>query len=275
MDSRVLVATVGSCLSNRVAAYMPEAQRITSVYHNRSDQLVDLLVRGRRKLKSIEALSGQMHVEPGGVGEFTAYNLLLNQSAEGLGRHKLPHGIPFIEAIEKVSFDLILVDNFMDLVGRLYTVDGEDVFCSYPNGEAPEGFQLGERLTPQSAAENFNCLLRYLRKKQPRAMIVFLHFPVNNYKSLERKQWAIAFQDSLVVPASIDVQYLRKVTPALSRGREPQHFERKVYKRYAERIHSLMLMREKDRVKLRRADILGRFRAGAISAREVLQAFFG
>ncbi len=216
-----------------------------------------------------------MHVEPGGEGEFTAYNLLLNQSVEGLGRHKLPHGIQFLEAIEKVSFDLILVDNFMDLVARLYNVDGEDVFCSYPNGEAPAGFQLGERLTPQSAAENFNCLLRYLRKKQPRAMIVFLHFPVNNYKSLERKQWAVAFQDSLVVPASIDIQYLRKVAPALSRGREPQHFERKVYKRYAERIHALMTHGAKGRMRLRRSEILGKYRAGEIPLATAMKAFFG
>lgn len=236
------VATVGSCLSRKTARYILSADVVNSVYHNRSDRLLEALVSSGTRLISHDDLCTLLNI---GVAhrrdgrEFSMGNILHNQSADGFGLHCLPAGAPFHETLASSRFDLILIDNFMDISARLYGVpDGDRYFCRYPKGKVPEGLVLGSRLTPQESAANFSRIVDVLRMAQPGAQIVFLHFPVNNYPA-ERQGWADAFLEALVLPEDVQVIRPRPVTPRYP-DREPQHFQRWEYRRYAAQV---MLLR--------------------------------
>ncbi|WP_380704852.1 hypothetical protein [Shinella pollutisoli] len=235
----MLIATIGSCLSRNITDCLIGSRVLNSVYHNRSDRLVDILSTGGTKLKPLDELCERMAVGRTETGEFSPPNLLRNQSAEGFGRHRLPDGIPFHRSLVEKRFDLILIDNFMDLGARLYRLPGgERYFCRYTRSQVPAGFRLGRRLTPQESASNFREVVTLLRAAQPSAHIVFIHFPINNYPAGRKAEWARQLDEVLDLSPYADVLALKEARPRYPDG-EPQHFHFTEYMRYAARILAL------------------------------------
>jgi len=235
----MLIATIGSCLSRNITDCLIGTRVLNSVYHGRSDRLVDILSTGGAKLRPLDELCELMAVGRTETGEFSPPNLLRNQSAEGFGRHRLPDGIPFHRALVEERFDLILVDNFMDLGARLYRLpSGERYFCRYSRSQVPAGFRLGRRLTPQESAANFREVVTLLHAAQPSAHIVFVHFPVNNYPPGRKAEWARQLDEVLDLPSYADVIALRDARPRHG-GSEPQHFHFIEYARYAAQVLAL------------------------------------
>lgn len=232
------IATVGSCLSRQTARAVPFSRILNSVYHNRSDRLLETLLASGENLKPHDELCRLLKIDPGEDGEFAAANLLRNQSAEGFGAHRLPDHAPFHKTLASACFDMILVDNFMDLGARLYQIaDAAPCFCRYPRAQAPAGHTLGRRLAPEESADNFRQILSLLRSAQPAAQIVFIHFPTGNYPKA-RQDRANAFLECLKVPDGVQVIRPRAVRPRFA-DREPQHFRRSEYWRYAMEVLSL------------------------------------
>lgn len=235
----MLIATIGSCLSRNITERLIGRRVLNSVYHCRSDRLVDILSTGGAHLRPLDELCERMAVGRAEAGEFSRSNLLRNQSAEGFGRHKLPDGMPLHQSLVQERFDLILIDSFMDVGARLYRLPGgERYFCRYLKSQVPEGFRLGRRLTPQESASNFREIVALLHAAQPSAHIVFIHFPVNNYPPGRKAEWAREFEETLDLPPYADVIALRDARPR-HRGIEPQHFHFTEYVRYAARVLAL------------------------------------
>lgn len=232
------IATVGSCLSKRTAKYVFFAHVANAVYHNRSDRLLETLLSSGENLKTHDAVCSLMNISKIDAGEFSRSNILRNQSKEGFGLHRLKHGINFSQALSSDKFDMVLIDNFMDIAARTYRLPTGDVyFCRYPKGRVPKGFVLGNRLTPEESAANFCKIVDVIRKAQPDAQIIFIHFPVNNYP-VEKQGWANVFLQSLKLAADVQIIPPRPVVPHYPH-KEPQHFRSSEYVRYA--IHVMLL----------------------------------
>ncbi len=233
------VATLGSCLSRNTAKFLIGARIVNSVYHNRSDSLFETLSTGGQDLKPLEELCRILSANRTETGEFAPSSLLRNQSAEGFGRHRMPDGTPFHQSLLEARFDLILIDNFMDLGGRLYRVpNGEKFFCRYAKSEIPAGLKLDKLLTPEESAAKFVQIVELLHAVQPVAHIVFIHFPTHNYPAGKKQEWAGRFADELRLPPYADIIAPRPARP-LHEGKEPQHFRAMEYRRYAAYVRAL------------------------------------
>lgn len=235
----MLVVSIGSCFSKRVARQIEGANLISSVYHNRSDVLLTAIRSKGATLKPRAKICELMGIPIDGTDEFSPFSVISNQSAEGFGLHDLPEGVPILQALSRMKLDLILIDNFMDLSAKLYRTPLGNYFCRYSGFEPPEGLRLRRKLSPQESAANFEQIVDLLRGMQPTAKIVFLQFPTNNYPDREKWVWSWEFRDALRLPEEVSNVHPRKVKPRWP-DKEPHHFHYRTYSRYAEEALSWM-----------------------------------
>lgn len=184
----ISVATFGSCLSrysvNALQALRPVDLRGV-VYHNRIDRFVDHYVQDMRPEPSEGQVSALIPVE----GAAPRLDLMISNqlSGRGLGHHSLHQKIGFMEAI-KQPLDLVVLDNFVDIVAKLARFKGEEntsLFINYKDVEnAGEHFVMEREFLPVSAAiDAWHKLLNWVRAKQPAATILFLNFPMQHHPS--------------------------------------------------------------------------------------------
>lgn len=235
----MFVVSIGSCFAKRVARQINGANLISSVYHNRSDVLLDILRSKGRSLKPRSKICKLMGGPMEGDDEFSPFSVISNQSAEGFGLHDLPDGIRLMRALMWLKLDLILIDNFMDQSAKLYRTPIGPYFCRYAEFEPPEEFPLRGKLSAEQSAANFEHVVALIRRMQPSAHIVFLQFPANNYTDRKRPEWSWAFRDAFSLPADVLNVHPRKVKPRWP-DQEPQHFHYREYARYASEIEVWM-----------------------------------
>lgn len=235
----MLTASIGSCLAKRVATNIAGGRLISSVFHNRSDVLADVLHTNGAPLSKRSDLCALMGVEERAWDEFSAYSILSNQSKEGFGLHDLASGVPLIEALTSASLDLIIIDNFMDLVGRLYETPLGKLYYRYEGFTSPAGMALGPRLLPAESAKNFRQVVELIGAFQPKAKLVFVQFPINNYPHADRRQWGWDFRDSLDLPKHVLNIPVRRVQPKFP-DREPHHFASREYRKYANQVSEFL-----------------------------------
>ncbi|MDW9973884.1 hypothetical protein GOB98_28865 [Sinorhizobium meliloti] len=224
--------SIGSCFSKRVAVKVAGAKLVSSVYHNRSDVLLHTLQTHGLAQRSLADICNYLSVPAEPDDPFSPYSILSNQSREGLGLHDLPNGIPLLQALRTSSVDLILLDNFVDLVGRLTETEVGNYFCKHERFVPPSNSRLGPRLLPDQAARNFEWIVADLIRRQPGALIVMLQFPINNYPSADRRQWGWDFRDALNLPDAVLNIPVRRVRA----DGVPYHFASSEYARYARQI---------------------------------------
>jgi hypothetical protein len=181
------VVTFGSCLARFAGQALVRrsgARLLGSVYHNQIDRFVSVYVEARQAELDRAVLAG-LRLRPEAARGFA--ELIGNQYREDqLGRHATPRDAPgFLAAVEAGEADLVLLDNFMELRARLLRPRrhaGASLF--FPLGMAENTaalFVADQLLDPDQAARDWRALVRWLRRKLPRARLAMLPFPGFQY----------------------------------------------------------------------------------------------
>jgi hypothetical protein len=185
------VLVFGSCMSNLTAARLVSKfnfQQTHSVHHNRSDVFIDYHIDKNKEMVPLDYL--ESHFVYKSSTEKEARQFLRNQYAEYLGFHDLIANKrkykTFFDDIEELSFDIILLDNFMDVAAKLVRWKSHNEYTNQPlflnigfyeneNDLKPQ-FWHDEYLTPEASAENWVKIYRWIRERQIHAKIYFLSY---------------------------------------------------------------------------------------------------
>lgn len=221
------IAAFGSCMSNLTIARLQRYgfDQGLSVHHNRSDAFLKYFVDKSAPQIPLDVLLSKLVFRPEHEKEARKY--ILNQYADGLGYHDLLHlkeasGRTFVEELQTTKYDVIVMDNFMDLAAKLAVWKGHPVY-----GDSPVFFNFGsfenekellsefdytyDYLSGVQSAKNNLRIYKWLRKLQPEAQIYFMCYhwfsSTNNLrrqtdaKDFFRKLSQLAqFEDLIVIP---------------------------------------------------------------------------
>jgi hypothetical protein len=236
------LVTFGSCLSRYVARSYKRlfaGNILASVYHNRSDYFVSRFIKGEDVIDNIDELSYLKKQSTESLDE-DVLNILLNQTAQGIGKHKIDGGLGLFNTISKSRVDLIFIDNFMDVSARLSSGDSHSLFLrpqDYLNYH--DFFRIGEYLPPVQSADNFLRVIDFFKRSCPGAQIVFFHFPFNTYvDDASRKARSMEFAE-IFKPNDVFVIQPQSI-PKIYRTSISSHFEEPQYAAYAGMISALV-----------------------------------
>lgn len=233
------IVTFGSCLSRYIArAYkrLYGGEIVSTVYHNRSDYFVDCFVERIAKPFSIEineVLIPKLEVE---LNE-DSRSIVLNQTPENIGKHKLDTELGLFEVLERGDVQLVIFDNFMDVSARISTGKGATGFLrrgDYENYDAH--FSLGGYIDPGMSSKYFTRIVDFFSARVPSAQLCFVHFPYNTYEDEARRIRSLNFLKSFTHPRALNIPPLD--VPKIYRTEEPSHFAEPQYAAYAGMIRA-------------------------------------
>jgi hypothetical protein len=202
-----------------------------AVYHNRVDRFVDHYVDKVSAEPSSEFIA-KMALSEGGAARC---NLMLDNqlTSRKLGHHAIHNQLGFMKALDG-ELDLIVMDNFVDLMAKLAAPKGEtpSLFLTFADcTNISELFDLEkEYLDLGLAIEKWHRLIAWVREKQPNTPIVFFNFPLHHHTNQvmqdRSREFAEKFQNSecFIVPDC-------PVHP--SQIDTPSHFRTMQYSMYA------------------------------------------
>ncbi|TCU34176.1 hypothetical protein [Rhizobium azibense] len=247
----MIIGTFGSCLSRGIAERYVEAfggKITTSVYHNRTDQFLDVFVKAVTPEPTLEVLMHLTNVtSQEDRAQLDEANILKNQVRSSMGKHLLVSGLPFLDAISSNSLDLLLMDNFIDSGAALKIGSvGGKTYRFFSRIKAADGNSLDimPKLKPEVSAARTAELVQFIRSRSPRTEIVFSVFPWNTYPETSgRKEWAEAFQYHLQL--EIPVIPPLHVPKSLQIEDTPSHFARDFYYVYSGMVHQIMSTKER------------------------------
>ena len=241
------ILTFGSCLARYTANNFIKlfgGEVVTSVFHNRSDAFIERFVD--RNWVSYEFEEMNRLLRPLSADDNPDADpalILRNQYEEWIGLHRLPKGIGLFEGLRHKSYDLIIADNYMDLAGRLVSKPGDSragIFLRPTDFEVEDpNWVYGDFLTPEAGVHYMKRILEFFRSQAPEAKLVFMNFPYNTYKAMNRikrtkeYQRLFSFDGALVIPC-IEI---RPIFQTASK----QHYKREQYCAYAGWIYQHLL----------------------------------
>lgn len=239
------IVTFGSCLSRYTAnqyVRLFEGTIISSVYHNRSDAFVGKFIDKNWNISPFETVAGQILGERALNADNNPNNILKNQYAEWIGLHRLAKGIPLLQVLEQKMPDLIIMDNYMDLAGKLMVNEhGEGYFLRLSdlkpksnNWTTPNSY-----LSPEDGIAAMKTIIAYFRNYVPNAKIVFINFPHNTYVgSLDRIRRTQEYEQKFHCE---NVHIIPCMTvPEVYQTEDKQHFKSQQYAAYAGMIWSMI-----------------------------------
>jgi hypothetical protein len=234
--------TFGSCLARYVARSYKRLYAgniLASVYHNRSDYFVSRFINGYKRIDTVSDISYLQKYSNESSDE-DVVNILLNQTTQGIGRHKIDQSLGLFDCLSETEIDLVFVDNFMDVSARLSIGNDHSLFLrpqDYVNYH--QFFQLGEYLSPSESAENFIQIVEFFKQRCPKAKIVFFNFPFNTYEDdVNRKLRSTKFA-KLFKPKSVFVIPPLSI-PKIYRTKISSHFVEPQYAAYAGMVRALV-----------------------------------
>jgi hypothetical protein len=235
-DEALKVLTFGSCLSR----YSINALRVTRkidlkgvVYHNRIDRFVKHYVYGNGE-REPQDLVGKFKYSASVKARVEI--MLKNQYRHlGLGKYTLRKDQPgFLEALNE-PVDLIVLDNFVDLVSKLAVskkTGNASLFLNFKDiSNINELCDLEKNyLDIKQAIAYWHRFITFLREKQPDALIIFLNFPMQHHPSASFRQRGEEFynlfkDDRILVIPNLPVHS--------SQIESPSHFTPLQYSLYA------------------------------------------
>ncbi len=257
MINPMKVMVFGSCMSNLAAFELIHTygfEQTHSVHHNRSDAFLTYYVDKTNDMIPLEYWESKLIYKEDPRGE--AKQFLINQYPEGLGFHgmmdKKRPGKSFIEDVEEIQADVILMDNFMDIAAKLVYSNSDPFRATRPlflnhgfyqnEMELAQEYVHTEYLTPTESAENWLRIYRWLRERQPKAHIFFLPYhSCSSYAAPDRYRRARDFylefeplardEDLFLIPPV-------ETVPELTKGEEDwPHFQIPIYKGLAGYIY--------------------------------------
>lgn len=252
-ENKTSIITFGSCFSRRIAEQYVKifGGKITSsVYHNRSDYFCQQFIDGHHSNPELEMLINSIEKPDPLLAsnpDRDPFTLLRNQHADFIGLHNLKNGTNFLHALETKNADIIIIDNFMDILAKLYQQDNKKLFflpqqrinelnaSSYINKD----LVLGDLLDPQEGAAYLSRIVTHIYMKQPKANIFYVSFPSTNYGHLlEKKNRFQCYNDNFknnnchsIAPINI----LRSC-----QTEDKQHFSPTLYAAYSGIINALL-----------------------------------
>lgn len=248
------IGTFGSCLSRGIAERYVEAfggKILTSVYHNRTDQFLDVFVKKVAPEPTLDVLMHLANVTAQDEGaEFDEVNILKNQVRATMGKHLLSAGVPFLDAIAANSLDILLIDNFIDVSAALKvgTVD-DKAYRFFTRVRTADGnaLELIPKMDPEVSATGTTELVQFIRSHSPRTRIIFSVFPWNTYPDASgRKQWTETFQRRLLI--DVEIIPAIEVPPAFHIEGTPSHFRKDFYFVYAGMVNHILTRTESEQV---------------------------
>lgn len=231
------IATFGSCLSRFTAmAYcrMFDAKVVGSVYHNRIDRFVKTYVSKKYAEPSLD-LIGDYETGASAKGKVIMGNQL---SSKTLGRHGNNKGKGFMAEIDQ-KVDLVIMDNFIDVVGKLCHIRGVKSAGFFINpAEIPrvsDKFVLDPvHLDVDEAVESWVQMINWIRARH-KGKVFFLNFPFSHHPKTIFDQRAKDFERKFS-SSRINVVPSFDVVPSLLESNS--HFDEKYYAMMASYIWS-------------------------------------
>jgi hypothetical protein len=155
-----------------------------SIFHNRVDQFVNNYVNGQYQENEIPfSILQQIDLSKNA----SQIDIINNQYFDkNLGRHNVGEEKGFMHYLYKDKVDLIIIDNFLDLCGTLlWTKDKKySIFLNHKNTNALDFLTFDKSFMDiESMLTMYKELLRFLKKLQPNAKIVFINFPYLHHKN--------------------------------------------------------------------------------------------
>jgi hypothetical protein len=200
------ILTFGSCLSRYTAdrfSNLYGAWTISSIYHNRSDQFCHYQIDGNPQLNWSQ-LRDDVLRDMGcndKAGDEDPEQIIRNQALSTMGLHNITPGLPvgniksgapLHEILDQQDVDIILMDNHMDLGARIWVQqEAEKSFPFFMRTDYVSSFRdkfdLAPYLSAEQSATNNIRIAAYLKKRLPKAKIIFLHFPIDKVRAQERR----------------------------------------------------------------------------------------
>ena len=246
---------IGSCLSNLTIANLINDfgfEQALCVHHMRSDRFVDIVVERRAEMIPAAFLDRFLQVKPEFDG--TAQDFLRNQYPQTMGFFTLAPpdgGEDFVRCMTDQAYDVVLIDNFMDVAAKLMHCTTMAEFAGRPlflnphfysnEAEINANFAFGEFLEPEQSAANTLAIVRWVRALQPQARIVVLCFHTcSSLDNPDRFRRADGFYPAFArLAASEDVVIVPPVNvpPALQAEGDWAHLKPSVYRGIAGQVY--------------------------------------
>ena len=242
------IATFGSCMSWNIGLTYRKlfgGKVVSAVYHNRSDHFLACHIDKRITLPPFKEMlplllsEAEEQKEP----EERATQILRNQYPDGIGLHRLGKlGILFPTAVKARKIDLLLLDNYIDLAGRMIRcidgpLAGTQVFLRASDFLPTSGkWELGPSLGVDESLANMGRIVAWVREHSPDTHIAFCCFPHNTYEG--KPEWverASSFSSRLDLPGTLTIPALD--VPKSMQTKHKQHFEVAFYAALAGIVH--------------------------------------
>ena len=189
------IVTFGSCLSRYTADTFIDlfgGNLISCSHHNRIDRFVETYLK-----KTMPQLPYE-YVEALNLSESNMKYINNQYSGIGLGKHLLPDGLDFFDAVKDA--DIIITDNFIDLCSKLQYCDSypsSPVFFNSKNDFAAKNiFYLeNDYLSVSDAIKNWEYFGHYLYRVAPKAKVFFVNFPYNHSPNIEISKRSSCFSE--------------------------------------------------------------------------------
>lgn len=236
------ILTFGSCLSRYIARSYKRlfaGEIVGSVYHNRSDYFTRCFIERTASPLNEEVMKVLIPRFAVSQLDEDSRSIVANQTASGIGRHKLEGDRGLMQTLSEVKVDLILVDNFMDVAGRLSSGLGMECFLrphDYLNYH--EHFSIGGYIPPLDAAKNFLRILEFFSVQAPDAKIYFIHFPFNTYEG-DNERRARSHEFAKIFKSNLATIIPPLSVPKIYRTEVASHFQEPQYAAYAGMIRAL------------------------------------
>ena len=252
-ESKTSIMTFGSCFSRRIADQYVKifgGKVISSVYHNRSDYFCQQFIDGDSSNPELDTLINSIEKPSNFIvtnRDNDPFLLLRNQHANYIGLHGLKNGTNFLHALETKKANIIVIDNFMDIVARLYQHDNKKLFF-LPQQRINElnasscinkNWSLGELLNLQEGAECLSRIVTHVHIKQPNAKIFYVNFPSTTYaQTLEKKKRFEYYQYDFKNSNCHSIAPINILRPCQTEDK--RHFTTPLYAAYAGIINSTL-----------------------------------
>jgi hypothetical protein len=222
-----------------------DAQLLSCVFHNRSDAFIENhLQLKKRGLPNLDRLLKSLDMPL--RHRQTIVQSIKNQYPEYLGKHLLPDGMHFVDALDTETLDLIIIDNYMDITPVLKSprwAPDASVFVNHAHIKNAKDILVNDAkaLSVTASVQNFQRICQIIRQKQPEATIVFLQFPYNLYASKKRHHRCTLFQQMFHLEGLDNVLIMPPVTVPLEyMDGVPQHYTPEQYTFYAGIIYAFI-----------------------------------
>lgn len=242
-ENKLKVITFGGCLSffvTRQISCLTKAKIISTVYNNRSDIFVSQYLDKTTKLIPYEELKQRVSLID--EQEIT----YMRQDPQYIGLHfyndnEKNHHINFFEALERKDIDLVIIDNYLDLLAKSAQILKSDGTLSDPlflPKKSPDqnNIILGDYLDISKSINYFGRIINFIKEKLPNAKIVFLSFPVECYREAHKVHTRCRDFNENFFNKNVDLIIENHILSNNYKGTDKQHFKQPYYSSIASSI---------------------------------------